>query len=217
MTDSINPASYIDHTLLDNTATPAQIQQLCAEADRYGFAAVCVYPDQVKRAVDYLYGKPVQVCTVIGFPTGAHLTKTKLYEGQMAVEQGATELDLVINIASLKAGDHNLVHQEVAEICEACGVPVKTILEMGLLTPSEQELAAEVCLDAGASYLKTHTGWRGVVSVADVELLAAIAKKRIGIKASGGIRTLAQAQELIAAGATRLGTSRGTGIMAELG
>ncbi|MDX1977664.1 MAG: deoxyribose-phosphate aldolase [Pseudanabaenaceae cyanobacterium bins.68] len=217
MANPINPASYIEHSLLDNTATPAQIEKLCAEADRLGFAAVCIYPDQVKRAVEYLYRKTPKVCTVIGFPTGAHASSTKLYEAQLAVEQGASELDLVISIGSLKAGDHNLVHREVAEICQATAVPVKTILEMGLLTQPEQELAAEICLDAGASYLKTHTGWRGVVAIADVELLSAIAKGRVGIKAAGGIRTLAQAQDLITGGATRLGTSRGLEIMAELG
>jgi deoxyribose-phosphate aldolase len=215
--ENINPTSYIDHTLLDNTASVEQIDQLCAEADRYGFATVCVYPCYVKQAVAFLYNKKPQVCTVIGFPGGANTSATKLFEAQEAVDNGAMELDVTINLAWLKAGKPDRVHQELAQICEATGSGVKAILEMDLLTLPEQKLAAEICLDAGVAWLKTHTGWRGGVKVEQVEMLAEIVKGRIGIKASGGIRTLAQAQNLIAAGATRLGLSRGVEILRELG
>jgi deoxyribose-phosphate aldolase len=215
--ETINPISYIDHTLLDNLATSEQIEKLCAEADRYGFAAVCVYPSYVKLAVSQLHNKKPKVCTVIGFPSGASTSATKLYEAQEAADNGATELDVVINLAWLKDGEADRVYQEIAQISESTRTEVKAILEMELLTIAEQKLAAEICLDAGAAYLKTHTGWRGGVTVAQVELLAAIAKGRAGIKAAGGIRTLEQAQLLIAAGATRLGLSRGVELVQELG
>jgi len=214
--DNVNPTAYIDHTLLDSTASPEQIDQLCAEADRYGFASVCVYPCYVKQAVAFLHNKKPKVCTVIGFPTGANTSATKLYEAQEAVDNGAEELDVMINLAWLKAGEADRVHQEIAQICEATGSGVKAILEMDLLAIAEQKLAAEICLDAGAAWLKTHTGWHGGVKVEQVEMLAQIVKGRAGIKASGGIRTLEQAQALIAAGATRLGLSRGVEIMREL-
>ncbi|WP_316433038.1 deoxyribose-phosphate aldolase [Leptolyngbya sp. NK1-12] len=205
----IDLAEFIDHALLDPVATPNQVAQFCAEAERFGFPTVCVYPCHVRQAVDLLLRKRTQVCTVIGFPTGATTSAVKLYEAQEAVENGATELDVVINLGWLKTGKTNEVHRELAEICEITGKTVKAILETHLLTDSEKQLAAEVCMDAGVAFLKTNTGWYGAASVADVRLLKSITKDRIGIKAAGGIRTAEQAIELILAGATRLGTSRG--------
>jgi deoxyribose-phosphate aldolase len=205
----INLADFIDHALLTPTATAEQVAQWCAEADRFGFAAVCVYPVHTQQAVELLYNKPVKVCTVIGFPSGATTSAVKLYEAQEAVEHGATELDVMINLGWLKAGKTDQMHRELAEICESTGQVVKAILETALLTEAEKKLAAEVCLDAGVSFLKTSTGWYGGATVADVRLLKTITKDRVGIKASGGIRTVEQAIELILAGATRLGTSRG--------
>ncbi|MBW4632251.1 MAG: deoxyribose-phosphate aldolase [Iphinoe sp. HA4291-MV1] len=204
----IDIAPFIDHTLLIPTATSQQVEQWCEEADRFHFAAVCVYPTYVRQAAEFLHGKKPKVCTVIGFPTGATTSATKLYEAQEAVENGATELDVVINLGWLKAGNTDNVHQEIAEICEETGQTVKVILETNMLTDEEKRLAAEVCMDAGAAFLKTSTGWNGGATVEDVRLLKEVAQQRVGIKASGGIRSIDQALELILAGATRLGTSR---------
>lgn len=205
----INLADFIDHALLNPTATPDQVAQCCAESDRFGFPAVCVYPVHVRQAAELLYGKRPKVCTVIGFPTGATTSQVKYAEAQEAVENGATELDVVINLGWLKTGETDKLHQEIAEICEDTGQTVKAILETALLTDAEKKLAAEICMDAGVSFLKTNTGWYGGATVEDVQLLKKLTKDRVQIKASGGIRTVEQAIELILAGATRLGTSRG--------
>ncbi len=205
----IDIAPFIDHALLTPTATPEQVEQWCEEADKFHFAAVCLHPAYVKQAAELLHGRNPKVCTVIGFPTGATTSAVKLYEAQEAVEHGATELDVVINLGWLKAGKTEEVHREIAEICEETGQTVKVILETNLLTDAEKNLAAEICMEAGAAFLKTGTGWNGGATVADVRLLKEVAKERVGIKASGGIRTVNQALDLILAGATRLGTSRG--------
>jgi deoxyribose-phosphate aldolase len=217
MTDiTLDLAPLIDHALLLPTATPEMVEKWCEDADRYHFAAVCLYPSHVRQAVSLLHGRRPQVCTVIGFPHGATTAAVKLYEAQEAAENGAAELDVVINIGGLKAGNTEAVHREIAQICETTGLTVKTILEMGLLTEAEKYLAAEICMDAGAAFLKTSTGLYGGATVADVRLLKAIAKDRVGIKASGGIRTAAQAAELVIAGATRLGTSRGPELIRQM-
>jgi deoxyribose-phosphate aldolase len=163
----------------------------------------------VRRAAELLHGRKPKVCTVIGFPTGATTPAAKLYEAQEAVENGATELDVVIHIGGLKAGKSDEIYREIAEICEETGQTVKAILETTLLTDEEKRLAAQLCMEAGAQFLKTSTGWQGGATVADVRLLSQIARGNIGIKASGGIRTIEQALDLVVAGATRLGTSRG--------
>ena len=209
----IDIADYIDHSLLDPLATTEQLAKYCNQADQYGFPTVCVYPAFVHQAVELVKNKRIQVCSVIGFPTGATTSAVKLYEAQEAVENGATELDVMINLGWLKEGKTEEIYQEIAQICEETGQTVKTILEMSLLTETEKQLAAEICLDAGASYLKTSTGWSGGATVEDVALLKKIAKGRVGIKASGGIRTLEQAIALIEAGATRIGTSRGVDLV----
>nr|WP_071880581.1 deoxyribose-phosphate aldolase [Synechococcus sp. PCC 6312] len=208
-----NLAPQIDHTLLDPLATEADIEQLCAQAEQWKFASVCIYPIWVARAVELLYGKVPLVCTVIGFPTGAHTPATKLYEAQAAVDAGAQELDVVINLGWLKMGHSEAIYNEIAAICEATQVTVKAILETTVLTTTEKQIAAEICLDAGVSFLKTSTGWQGGATVEDVKLLKEVAKDRVGVKASGGIRTYDQAKDLINAGATRLGTSRGIDIL----
>ncbi len=205
----INLADYIDHSLLKPTAIPEEVAKCCDEALQYNFPAVCVYPSAVKQATEILHNKRVEICTVIGFPTGANTPGVKLYEAQEAVENGATELDVVINLGWLKSRQSDKIYQEIAQICEATGKTVKAILETAVLTDEEKKLAAEICMDAGVAYLKTSTGWFGGATVADVSLLREISGGQVGIKASGGIRTVTQARELIAAGATRLGTSRG--------
>lgn len=209
----IDIAPLIDHALLNPTATLAQVEQWCEEADRFGFASVCVHPTYVQRATELLHHKRPKVCTVIGFPYGATTSAVKLFEAQNAVENGATELDVVINLGWLKMGNTEALHREIAEIREGTGQVIKAILEMALLTDAEKRLAAEVCLDAGVSFLKTSTGLYSGATVADVRLLKELTKERVGIKASGGIRSVAQALELIAAGATRLGTSRGPDLL----
>jgi deoxyribose-phosphate aldolase len=205
----IDIAPFIDHTLLIPTATSEQVVQLCEQADRFRFAAVCVYPIYVRLAVEELHGKKPKICTVIGFPTGATTSAVKLYEAQEAAENGAEELDVVINLGLLKEGKTDAAHREIAEICEQTGLLVKVIIESTLLTDVEKKIAAEISMDAGAAFVKTSTGWNGGATLADVALLKEVIRERIGIKASGGISTHEQAVDLIVAGATRLGTSRG--------
>lgn len=205
----IDIAPFIDHALLNPAATPEQLTKCCEEADRFQFATVCVYPFYVREAAILLHGKHPKVCSVIAFPTGATTSAAKLYEAQEAAENGAAELDVVINLGLLKAGKTDELHRDIAEICDETGLIVKAILETALLTEAEKRLAAEICMDAGVTYLKTNTGFYGGATVADVSLLDELGKGRVGIKASGGIRTYEQAVDLIVAGATRLGTSRG--------
>jgi len=211
----IDIANYIEHSLLHPTATPEQVQQWCEQAMAMNFPAVCVPPVYVRQTADILQGKPTKVCTVIGFPTGATTPGVKLYEAQEAVEHGAVELDVVMNIGLLKAGKTEEVHREMAQICEETGQTVKAILEMTVLTEAEKRLAAELCLDAGVAFLKTSTGWQGGATVEDVKVLKSISRGNVGIKAAGGIRNLEQAYALIEAGATRLGTSRGMMLIEE--
>jgi len=209
----IDLAGFIDHSLLSQTATSEDIARCCAEADRYHFASVCIFPTHVRQAVELLRGKSPQVGTVIGFPTGATTSAVKLYEAQEAAENGATELDVVMNLSWLKMGKTDWVHRELAEIQESTGQTMKVIIETGLLTDAEKKLAAEICMDAGAAFVKTSTGWFGGATLADVRLLRDVTRDRIGIKASGGIGSVEQAIELILAGATRLGTSRGIALI----
>ena len=150
---------------------------------------------------------------MIGFPSGGTTSAVKLYEAQEAVDNGAVELDVVINLGWLKVGRSEDVYREIAQICEETGKTVKAILETTVLTNTEKRLAAEICMDAGVAFLKTSTGWFGGATVADVQMLRKITKGQVGIKASGGIRTFSQAIDLINAGATRLGTSRGPDII----
>ncbi|MEM7757233.1 MAG: deoxyribose-phosphate aldolase [Cyanobacteria bacterium P01_A01_bin.40] len=209
----IDIASYIEHTLLKPSATPEEVKQVCQEAWQYNFPSVCIYPTSVRQAKELLHDKQPQVCTVIGFPTGAMTSATKLYEAQEAVENGATELDVVINLGWVKTGESSKIYHEIAQICGETGQTIKAILETTVLTDQEKRLAGEICLDAGVAYLKTSTGWFGGATVDDVKLLKEITKGQIGIKASGGIRTYEQAIALIHAGANRLGTSRGIDLL----
>jgi len=206
-------ANHIEHSWLDPLATPEQIRNLCAQAERYRFPAVCVLPGWVPLAVECLHGGKVKVCTVIGFPTGAHTTATKLYEACEACDRGAAELDVALNLGWLKAGNSEAVYQELAQICEETGAAIKAILEGSLLTDDEKRLATEIAMDAGAAFIKTSTGWRGGVTLEDVRLLHEVTQGRIGIKAASGIGTADWAIALIEAGATRLGTSRGPEIL----
>ncbi|MFM7885809.1 MAG: deoxyribose-phosphate aldolase [Pseudanabaena sp.] len=210
--NDIDISSYIDYAILDPAASDEQIDHACEQADHFSFASLCVYPCNVKRAAERLLKSKVEICTVIGFPSGATTSNVKLYEAMDAIENGATELDVVINFGWLKMGQTNLLHQDIAQICEESGKPVKAILELSLLTPDERELATEVCMDAGVAFLKTGTGWAGGATVEMVKSLKTISRGKVGIKASGGIRTREQAIDLLNAGANRLGTSHGAAI-----
>ncbi|MBO0357208.1 deoxyribose-phosphate aldolase [Hymenobacter sp. BT186] len=207
----MNLAPYIDHTLLRPDATPAQIEQLCAEAATHSFAAVCVPPCYVRLAAEKLQETKVAVCTVIGFPLGYQLAKVKFFEAHQALTEGATELDMVINIGALKAGRTEEVEEEIGQLAELChlrGALLKVIIETALLTEDEMELACQLCEEAGADFVKTSTGFasRGA-SVADIMLMRRTLPGQIRIKAAGGIRTRTAALALIAAGADRIGSS----------
>ena len=209
----INIADYIDHAILNPSATSENVEGGCHEADQFNFPTVCVYPSAVKQAAEQLYQKKPQVCAVIGFPAGATTTAVKRYEAQEAAELGATELDVMLNLGWLKSGKSEAIYNEIAAICDETGQTVKVILEMSVLTLAEKRRAAEISMDAGASYLKTGTGWMGGATVEDVAFLREITKGRVGIKAAGGIRTIELAIALIEAGATRLGTSHGVDLV----
>ncbi|QJX46100.1 deoxyribose-phosphate aldolase [Hymenobacter taeanensis] len=207
----MNLASYIDHTLLRPDAQPEQIEQLCQEAADNQFASVCVPPCYVRLAVETLRDTGVPVCTVIGFPLGYGLAKVKFFEGHQALSEGATELDMVINIGALKAGRVEEVEEEIGELAELChlrGALLKVIIETALLTEDEIVLACEICAEAGADFVKTSTGFAGRgASISDIELMRQSLPTHIRIKASGGIRTRETALALIAAGADRIGSS----------
>jgi deoxyribose-phosphate aldolase len=211
--NEIDLAKYIDHSLLNPTATLEQIEQCCAQADQYNFPVVCIYPNWVRQARELLRGKQIKICTVIGFPTGCHTSANKLQEAMEAVENGATELDVMLNLSWIKMGKSEEIYREISQICEETGQTVKAILETNLLTNTEKRLVAEICMDGGVSFLKTNTGWFGGVEISDVKMLNDITKTRVGIKASGGIKTPDQVLELIRAGATRIGTSHGVQIL----
>jgi deoxyribose-phosphate aldolase len=217
----MNIAHMIDHTLLKPDATCTDIERLCAEARQYNFCAVCVNPMYVRLANRLLQGAPVKVCTVAGFPLGANLATTKASETRFAIADGAAEVDMVLNIGALKSGDCDVVLRDLKAVAEACrqgGALSKVILETHLLTEAEKIRAGELAIEAGLNFVKTSTGFTGGgATVEDVALLSRVVKpKGLGVKASGGIRSLADLQKMVAAGATRIGTSSGVKIMQEL-
>ena len=207
----MNLAPHIDHTLLKPDASPEQIEQLCREAAEHHFASACVPPCYVRLAAEILRDSGVAVCTVIGFPLGYQLAKVKFFEAHQALTEGATELDMVINIGALKAGHIEEVEEEIGQLAELChlrGALLKVIIETALLSEDEIVLACQLCEEAGADFVKTSTGFasRGA-SVADVMLMRQTLPGQIRIKAAGGIRTRTAALALIAAGADRIGSS----------
>jgi len=214
----LNIASIIDHTLLKPEATKLDMQTLCQDAEMYGFAAVCVHPPYVEYVFRLLRHTPVNVCSVVGFPFGAHLPEVKVHEAHRAVEDGARELDMVINIGALKSGDPMLVERDMHAVVDACrgkNVVVKAILETSLLTDEEKIRACQLALNAGVDFVKTSTGLgsRGVTEK-DVRLLKKILTgSSVGIKAAGGIRTYDEAVRMVKAGASRIGTSWGVQIV----
>lgn len=205
----------IDHTLLKPDSTRDQIDQLIQEADDYQFASVCVNPTWVNYASDKLADSTVKVCTVIGFPLGASTSETKAFETKNAIENGADEIDMVINIGAAKDGNFALVQSDIAAVVEASGDKlVKVIIETCLLTDNEKIKACQAAVAAGADFVKTSTGFStGGATVHDVTLMRKTVGSDIGVKASGGARSFEDAKAFVEAGATRIGTSSGIAII----
>ncbi|WP_077214024.1 deoxyribose-phosphate aldolase [Bacillus dakarensis] len=211
-----NIASYIDHTLLKAEAQKGQIEKLCEEAKEYSFASVCVNPTWVKTASELLRGSEVKVCTVIGFPLGATTSETKAFETKNAIENGATEVDMVINIGALKDGNDEAVEKDIRAVVEAAkGKAItKVIIETSLLTDEEKVRACQLSVKAGADFVKTSTGFStSGASVEDIALMRKTVGPELGVKASGGVRSAEDAAKMIEAGATRIGASSGIAIV----
>ncbi|WP_203333056.1 deoxyribose-phosphate aldolase [Planococcus beigongshangi] len=211
-----NIASYIDHTLLKAESTKEQVIQICKEAAEYEFASVCVNPSYIETAAAELKDSKVKVCTVIGFPLGASTSASKAFETKDAIEKGAEEIDMVVNIGAIKSGDHELVKNDIAAVVEAAKgkAIVKVIIEASLLTDEEKVLASRLSKEAGADFVKTSTGFStGGATVADVKLMRETVGADLGVKASGGVRSLEDVEAMIEAGASRIGASSGVQIM----
>lgn len=210
-----NYASYIDHTLLKPEATKEQIIALCAEAKQYDFASVCVNPTWIETASKELEGAVSKVCTVIGFPLGANTSDVKAFETKDAIAKGADEVDMVLNIGALKSSDYELVLNDMKTVVEAAnGTLVKVIIETCLLTDEEKVKACELAVEAGVDYVKTSTGFStGGATPTDVALMRKTVGPNLGVKASGGVRSLEDLKAMIEAGATRIGASSGVKIM----
>jgi deoxyribose-phosphate aldolase len=211
-------ASMIDHSLLRPNATREQLRKLCEEAMTYGFKAVCVNPIHVADAAQMLKGKEVLVCSVVGFPFGTHSPKTKAFETEEAIRLGAREVDMVIRVGALKEGRDREVVEDIRAVVQAAeGYPVKVILETCYLTLEEKIRGCRLSVEAGASFVKTSTGYAEEgAKVEDVRLMREIVGREFGVKAAGGIRTLADASKMIEAGANRLGTSGSVAMIKEL-
>lgn len=208
-------AAMIDHTLLKATATPAQVETLCREAVTYHFASVCVNPCYVSLVAKLLAGTPVKVCAVVGFPLGANTETVKAFEAREAVANGAREIDMVINVGALKAGDVALVEREIKAVVDASGEAiVKVIIETCYLTDAEKVLAVRAAVKAGARFVKTSTGFGdGGATTEDVALMKQNIPQTMEVKASGGIRSYEDAVAMVGAGATRIGASAGIAIV----
>jgi deoxyribose-phosphate aldolase len=204
-------ASYFDHTLLKPDATLDQVDRLCDEAMRHRFASVCVNGCHVRRCAEILAASGVMVCSVIGFPLGACAPEVKVYEARRAIEDGACEIDMVINVGALKSGADDVALKDIAGVARTChglGARLKLILETGLLTDEEKVRGCRLAQRAGADFVKTSTGFsKGGATVEDVALMRRTVGPVMGIKASGGVRDESAAQAMIAAGATRIGAS----------
>mgnify|MGYP005835680563 CR=1 FL=1 len=208
-------AHWIDHTFLKPDATAEQITKICQEAVQYGFASVCVNPTWVPLVYKLLRGRKPKVCTVVGFPLGATFPEVKGTETRLAVERGADEIDMVINIGALKSGDYELVEKDIRAVVRAAGRRlVKVILETCLLTDEEKVKGSVIAQRAGANFVKTSTGFSsGGATVKDVALMRKVVGPQMGVKASGGVRTYEEACKMVEAGATRIGASASVAIV----
>lgn len=206
---------YIDNTLLKADATKEQIVSLCEESKKYNFKSVCVNPDYIELSKECLKGSDVLVCTVIGFPLGSMTTEAKIFETKDAIEKGADEIDMVINISKLKDKENEYVYNEIKKIKEACGThTLKVILECCLLTDEEIVRASKIAKEANADFVKTSTGFSlHGATLKDVKLMREAVGPNMGVKAAGGVRTKEEMIEMIEAGATRIGTSSGPKLM----
>jgi len=211
-------AACIDHTLLKPAATDEQIVRLCREALESQFASVCVNPCHIRLAASQVAHSPVKACSVIGFPLGANTARIKAAEAERAVSEGAGEVDMVIQVGALKSGRFFDVEEDIRGVVAAAGgVPVKVIIETCFLTEAEKVTACRLALNAGAHFVKTSTGFgSGGATVADVRLMRAAVGPALGVKAAGGIRTLAEALAMLEAGANRIGTSAGMEILSQM-
>lgn len=208
-------AKYIDHTLLKPEARNTDVENLCREAIEHSFAAVCINSAYVKLAAGFLKGREVKVCCVVGFPLGAALTSVKAFETEEAINNGAEEIDMVLNIGALKGENNNLVEEDIAAVVKAArGKTVKVIIEAALLSQEEKIAACKMAEKAGAHFVKTSTGFGpGGATLEDVSLMKKTVGPNMKVKASGGIRSYDKAIEMIKAGADRLGTSSGIDII----
>ena len=214
-------ASLIDHTLLKPNASEDEVTQICREAINYGFWSVCVNPNYVSFASHLVSDKNVRVCSVVGFPFGANTKEVKIHEAKNAIQDGANEIDMVINLGALKSGKYELVKNEIINVVEQGkhqkDTIIKVIIEAGLLTEKEKVLVCELVRDSGADFVKTSTGFNtSGATTSDVKLLRDVVGPDFGVKASGGIRTYDDALKMINAGANRLGTSSGVAIINEI-
>ncbi|GAA2822181.1 deoxyribose-phosphate aldolase [Lactococcus raffinolactis] len=211
----MNLNKYIDHTVLKADTPKAKVQQIIDEAIQYDFMSVCINPTWVSFAAEKLAATDVKVCTVIGFPLGANTSTVKAFEAAEAIKNGADEVDMVINIGAAKDGDWDLVESDIQAVVDASkDVTTKVIIETSLLTDEEKVKACQAAVRAGADFVKTSTGFSTAgATVADIALMRQTVGPDVGVKASGGVRSFADAQAMIEAGATRLGTSNGVDIM----
>ncbi|MGE5678302.1 MAG: deoxyribose-phosphate aldolase [Pseudomonadota bacterium] len=212
-------ARYIDHTILKPDAKESDVIKLCKEALEYKFASVCVNASNVKLADSFLRGTDVKVCTVVGFPLGATTKETKAFEAAQAIDNGASEVDMVINIGALKSGKLDMVEEDIKAVADVCKgkALLKVIIETCLLTDEEKVTACELSKKAGANFVKTSTGFStGGATAEDITLMRRIVGPEMGVKASGGIRNLETALAMINAGATRIGASASISIVNEL-
>lgn len=213
--NSTDYAKYIDHTLLAQNATKEQIIKLCDEAKQYHFYSVCINSGYIPLVKPLLKDSDVKICSVIGFPLGAMLTSVKAFETKKAIEQGAQEIDMVINVGWLKNGDWEAVKNDIYEVYQSCAkTPLKVILETCLLTKDEIVKVCQICKEIGVAFVKTSTGFsKAGATEEDVKLMKDTVGDTVAVKASGGVRDLETAKKMILAGATRLGTSSGVAIV----
>lgn len=212
-------ASYIDHTILKADAQIKDVEKLCAEAAEFEFASVCVNAANTKQAAELLKDSIVKVCTVVGFPLGATLPQVKAFEAEEAIKDGATEIDMVINVGALKSGQLDIVENDIKAVVAACKnkALLKVILETCLLTNEEKIIACELAKNAGADFVKTSTGFStGGANVEDIMLMRRTVGPTMGVKASGGVRDLETSLKMIEAGATRIGASASVNIVNDM-
>lgn len=213
-------ASLIDHTILKPETTRSEVRRVCAEALHYAFASVCVNPYWVPLAARELAGSPVKVCSVVGFPLGAGKTAIKAAEAEQAIRDGALEIDMVLNVGELRGGNNDAVRYDIAAVAEVChqsGAILKVILETGLLSDDQKRRACSLAKAAGADFVKTSTGFGpGGATVEDIALMRAAVGPEMGVKASGGIRTIEDLRAMVAAGANRIGASASVQIVGAL-